>query len=68
MFYKVVVQAVLLFRSESWVMSAAMEWTVEGKHAGFLQHITGKREWRNPYGAWVIPAAGEVLGTAGIQL
>ena len=36
MFYRTVLQAVLLFGLEYWVLSAAMEKTVEGTHTGFL--------------------------------
>ena len=42
MFYRVVVQAVLLFGSKLWVLLAAMEKTAEGAHNSFLQQITGK--------------------------
>ena len=67
MFYRAVVQAVPLFGSDSWVMSAAMEKMVEGTHTGFLRQITGKRAQRNADETWVTPAAGEVLETAGTQ-
>ena len=43
MFYRALVQAVLLFGYETWVISEAMEKKVEGIHMGFLRHITGKR-------------------------
>ena len=46
MLYRSVTQAVLLFGSATWVLSAAMERTVEGTHIGFLRKITGKRAWR----------------------
>ena len=36
MFYRAVVQMVLLFRSELWVLSLAMDKTVEGVHTSFL--------------------------------
>ena len=47
MFYREVVQSVLLFGSELWVTLEAMERTVEGMHKGFLQHITEKRARKN---------------------
>ena len=67
MFYRVVVQAVMIFRSESWVLSADTEGTTEGVHKGFLKHITGNLAQRNPDGTWVMPETGVVLETAGIQ-
>ena len=48
MFYRVVIQAVLLFGDETWVLSAAMERKVEGTHTGFLWKITGKQAQRLP--------------------
>ena len=36
MFYRSVVQVVLPFDSESWVLSEAMDKMVEGDHTGFL--------------------------------
>ena len=41
-FYRAVAQAVLLFRSETWVILEKMERKVEGTHMGFLRQITGK--------------------------
>ena len=42
MFYRGVVQAVLLSGSETWVLLAAMERKVEITQAFFLRHIMGK--------------------------
>ena len=42
MFYREVVQAVLLFGADTWVLLVAMEWKVEGRHTCFLQHTTVK--------------------------
>ena len=38
-----VVQEVLLFGSESWVLSKAMEKTSEGEHPGFPKKIKGNQ-------------------------
>ena len=46
MFYRAVAQAVLLFGSETCVLSAAMEQKVEGTHTCFLCQITRKRTQR----------------------
>ena len=42
-FYRAVIQAVLLFRLESWVLLSAIEIIVERTHTSFLIQITGKR-------------------------
>ena len=49
-FYRMVVQAILLYGSETWVLSASMENRVEGTHTEFLRLITGKRSRRLGYG------------------
>ena len=46
MFYRTVIQAVLIFRSDTWVILVAMDQKVEGTHMGFLRKITGKRAQR----------------------
>ena len=56
-----VVQAVLLFGSDPWVLSVAMESTVERTHTEFIRHITVKCLQRNPDKMWVTPGAGVVL-------
>ena len=45
-FYRSVVQAVLLFRDETWVLLAAMLKKLEGAHVGFLQQVTGTKTRR----------------------
>ena len=60
MFYRVVVQDVLLLGLELWVLLVAMEKFFEGAHTGFLRKFTGNWELHNMDRAWVTPAAGEV--------
>ena len=51
-FYRVVVQAVILFGSETWVLTAALIKNLEGVHVGFLQEVTDKmalRIWDNKW-------------------
>ena len=45
--YSAVIQVVLLFGLDTWILSAAMERTVERTHPRFLRHITGKWARRN---------------------
>ena len=68
MFYRVVVQTVLIFITYFLVLSAAMEKKMVGKHTEFLHKITGKRSQRNPDGTWVTQSAGVVLEKEGSQL
>ena len=44
MFYRAVVQAVLLYGPEIWIILAEMERKVEGTYTGFLRQIMGKQE------------------------
>ena len=43
-FYHTVVQAVLLFGSEPWVLTAAMIQKLEGFHVSFLRQVTGMKD------------------------
>ena len=58
MFYREVLQAVLLSGSEYWVLSSAMEKTVEGAHTGFLRQITGTWTQQTTVRMRVTPSAG----------
>ena len=42
-FYRAVVQAILLYGSETWVLLESMANRIEGTHVEFLRMITGKR-------------------------
>ena len=42
-FYRAVVQAILLYGLETWVLLESMEKRKEGKHTELLRIITGKR-------------------------
>ena len=39
--YRGVVQEVLLFGAETWVLTAAMLQKIEGVHVGFLRQVAG---------------------------
>ena len=66
-FYREVVQAVLLLGLESWVLLAEMEKTVEGLHTGFLKKIMGEQARRNSEGMWLTPEKGEMREVVRIQ-
>ena len=63
MFYRVVAQAVLLFGSEMWVLSVAIE-----THTGFLIHIKRKRARWIADGTWEITRVEVVTEATGNQL
>ena len=67
MFYRSVVQVVLLFVLESWVLSEAMSRKVEVTHTRFLRQIMGKRVWQRADRTWSTTAAEEVRESAGTQ-
>ena len=68
MFYRAVIQAVLLFGAENWVFSVVMDRKVDGTHTGFLRKITGKQAQLLPDGTWETPRAEAVREAAGMQL
>ena len=65
MFYEAVLQAVLLFGEESWVLSEAMTKTLEGFHMVFIRQVTGKKAKINWDRTWRIAAAESVLKEVG---
>ena len=64
-FYREVVQAVLLFGTENWILLAAIERKSEVSHTCFLQHITGKQAPWLAYGTWKMPRTEVVQEAAG---
>ena len=66
MFYKATVQAVLLFGSETWNITASMLSSLEGFHVRAARRMTGMMPEQKPSGVWIYPASGEVLEAAGL--
>ena len=62
-----VVQAVLLFGSETWVITPWMEKTLKGFHHRALRRMAGMVPKRQRYGTWVYPPIGEALETVGMD-
>ena len=52
MFSQEVVQEVLLFGAETWVLLEAMSRNLEGVHVGFLRQIMGQRKVQRKDGTW----------------
>ena len=65
MFYKAVVQSVLLYGCETWVISDRMKKTLEGFHTRAARRITGIMP-RRLGGEWVYPSTTTVLKKAGM--
>ena len=65
--YRAVVQAIILYGSEMWVISTSMVKRVEVTHTEFLQLITGKRARQLGDRTWETPGAEGVRETAGTQ-
>jgi hypothetical protein len=60
-FYKAVVQAVLLFESEMWKLSPASLKSLEGFHIRAARCMAGMPLTRNPDGTWKFPSSKDVL-------
>ena len=65
--YRAVVQAILLYGSETWFLLVSMANSIEGIHTEFLQIITGKRARRLGDGTWETPGAEGIQEAAGNQ-
>ena len=67
MFYRAVVQAVLLFETETWVLSVAMSRNLEGLHMGLLIPVMGKKSKRQRYRTCRSEATANGIKEAGTQ-
>ena len=67
-FYRALVQAILLYGSYMCVLSESMAKRVEGTHTEFLRMITGKKVGRLGDWTWETPGAKVVQEAAGAQL
>ena len=67
MFYKAIIQSVLLYGSETWVISSSMLKTLEGFHSRVARRLTGRRPRRRRDGTWSYPDTAETLRRAGLE-
>jgi hypothetical protein len=65
-FYKAIVQAVLLYGSESWVLSERHWKDLRSFHNRCARHITGMHIRKNQDGTFTFPKTEEVLREAGL--
>ena len=66
-FYRVVVQVVLLFRADTWVLLADMLKNLEGVHVVFLRQVTGMKLRRLEDETWTKKGPGRVLQASGAK-
>ena len=67
MFYQAVLQAVLIFGAETWVLLVEMSRNLEGVHVGFLRQVTGQKSKWQREGTWRSAAESRVSKEAGTQ-
>ena len=65
-FYKAIVQSVLLYGSESWVLTLTMEKELQSFHRRCARYITGQHIRQNEDGTWTYPSSKNVLEMAGL--
>jgi hypothetical protein len=65
-FYKAIVQSVLLYGSESWVLTKRMLLSLESFHRRCARFITGRHIIENADGTWTYPGSAETLSQAGM--
>ena len=63
-FYQAVVQAVLIFGADTWVLLAVISRNLEGVHMGFLRQIMGQKANRQREKTWRSEAEEKVLKEA----
>ena len=66
-FFKTVVQAVLLFGTEAWVLNPRMEQALDSFQHGAARRITGRQPWRRGDGRWAYPTLKEAKREAGLE-
>jgi hypothetical protein len=69
-FYRSVVQAILLYGLESWVLMAVMKWTLQSFHQSVLRYLPGKHIKPDPKDLkgkqWICLSSERVLEKAGL--
>jgi len=66
-FYKAIVQAILLYGSETWVVLDAHLWQFRSFHSRVGRHLTGRHIRFLEDGSWYCPPTVDVLENAGLQ-
>jgi hypothetical protein len=67
MFYKAIVQSVLLYGVETWVLTASMRKTLAGFHHRVGQSLSGLRPFRRLNETWEYPPVADALEACGLR-
>ena len=65
--YLVVVQSVMIYGSETWVMTPHIGRILGGLHHMVVHRLTGRQPWRGRDGVWVYTPLEEAMEEAGLQ-
>ena len=65
-FFKGVVQQVLLFGAETWVITPKMDWALRGFLHGAARRLTGRQARRWKDGEWYYPSLEGAMREAGL--
>ena len=66
-FYRKVIQAVLLFGEDTWLLPTPIAQILEGVCVGLLQHVTKLKAKRLRDGSWRKVTAGKLLQRSGTE-
>ena len=66
-FFKALVQAVLLFRAETWLLTPSIERDLDSFQNGAAHRLTGRQPRRRGYGRCVYPLLKESMKEAGFE-
>jgi hypothetical protein len=66
-FYKAIIQAVLLYGADSWVLTQEMERKLQSFHHRCARYIARKHIRKDGHGQWIAPPSDQVLHSLGLQ-
>ena len=65
--YVAVVQTVMLYGSEMWVLTSRIGSFLGRLHHRVTQRLTGRQPWQERYGVWVYPPLDSAIAEATLQ-
>ena len=65
--YLAVVQLVLLYKSDTWVLTPRTQRVMGRFHHGVVRRLTGRKPGKEPYRGWFYPPLEDVMAEAGLQ-
>ena len=65
--YLAVVQSVMLYGSEMWVLTSRIGSFLGRLHHRVTQRLTGRQPWQERYGVWVYPPLDSAMAEATLQ-